>query len=725
MERLTSSSPSSVGKAIGVDATGNVVTVSATTTDLSGYIPYTGATTNVNLNARTLSNVLSFNDLNLFAQIGVDIDNIGIGSNALISNTGVNTIGIGTFAAGGNSGNDVVAIGVTTLNSNTGTQVVGVGNQSLYSNSGAFTTAVGHSAGRTNTGTEVSLLGAYAGDSNKGASASLIGTSTGRFNTGSSVVAVGTSAARNNFGHNSSFIGFQAGEKNIGSDNISIGQIAGRYNIGVKNTIVGTLAESVFAQDTANAKNVTNASTDVNVALNRITITSHGFGTNGTYTNLYYTTTGTAMGGFSSLQVYQFLIIDSNTIESVDSISSTGTDTHTFTPKVVYNNSSAIGASSVITKSNQVTLGDSAVTEVDTYGAIRARAYGAGTKTGTPTYNIVVDANGNFIETSLSGATSGVQSVTGTQVINTDPANPIIKDAVLEKLDEGNGPGYRVFGTDPTFYGNIGLDAFDLSYSDIAGTYGATGTSSFAVGNYVKAAGYSGVAFGDSINSTGVLSFSNGSQFVESGYMNSLFGVRHEVASLSCTVVGQAANIISEQILDFNATPTKALLVVGNGTITNNDFLYTPLTRSDAFIVRLNGAVEAPSLTVSAITNSVTPKVLVTKEYVNTIRPYKTYVALLTQTVANAPIATVLENTLGGAITWSRTTQGRFLGTLTGAFVLDKTTVLATSGNSGDTIVSGYRGSNDTIELRTLQGSTGVFTDSSLTISTIEIRVYN
>jgi hypothetical protein len=212
---------------------------------------------------------------------------------------------------------------------------------------------------------------------------------------------------------------------------------------------------------------------------------------------------------------------------------------------------------------------------------------------------------------------------------------------------------------------------------------------------------------------------------VESGYMNSLFGVRHEVASLSCTVVGQAANIISEQILDFNATPTKALLVVGNGTITNNDFLYTPLTRSDAFIVRLNGAVEAPSLTVSAITNSVTPKVLVTKEYVNTIRPYKTYVALLTQTVANAPIATVLENTLGGAITWSRTTQGRFLGTLTGAFVLDKTTVLATSGNSGDTIVSGYRGSNDTIELRTLQGSTGVFTDSSLTISTIEIRVYN
>lgn len=34
-------------------------------------------------------------------------------------------------------------------------------------------------------------------------------------------------------------------------------------------------------------------------------------------------------------------------------------------------------------------------------------------------------------------------------------------------------------------------------------------------------------------------------------------------------------------------------------------------------------------------------------------RPYKVYTALLTQTGTNAPIATVLENTLGQNVTWN------------------------------------------------------------------------
>lgn len=241
----------------------------------------------------------------------------------------------------------------------------------------------------------------------------------------------------------------------------------------------------------------------------------------------------------------------------------------------------------------------------------------------TPGTNITVEGDGSTGTPYVINATNtGVASVTGTQVNNTDPLNPIIEDAVLERLDEGNGSGVRFFGKDPTFYGNIGLDAIDLSYSDAdsptLGTDGATGESSFAVGNYVKTSGFSGVAFGNSINSAGFGSFSCGTRIVESGYSNNVFGVRHQVASLSATVVGQAANIISEQILDWNATPTKALFTVGNGTIQNADFDYTALTRSDAFQVRLNGSVEAPSLTTSLIDADVTGKILTTKEWVTT-----------------------------------------------------------------------------------------------------------
>ncbi len=51
----------------------------------------------------------------------------------------------------------------------------------------------------------------------------------------------------------------------------------------------------------------------------------------------------------------------------------------------------------------------------------------------------------------------------------------------------------------------------------------------------------------------------------------------------------------------------------------------------------------------------------------------KVYVALLSQSGTDAPVATVLENTLGGEVVWSRTGVGLFRATLAGAFVSNKT----------------------------------------------------
>ncbi len=58
---------------------------------------------------------------------------------------------------------------------------------------------------------------------------------------------------------------------------------------------------------------------------------------------------------------------------------------------------------------------------------------------------------------------------------------------------------------------------------------------------------------------------------------------------------------------------------------------------------------------------------LATTEGIAATEP-KVYVALLTQSGTDAPVATVLKNTLGGTIVWTRDSAGIYFGTLVGAF---------------------------------------------------------
>ena len=54
---------------------------------------------------------------------------------------------------------------------------------------------------------------------------------------------------------------------------------------------------------------------------------------------------------------------------------------------------------------------------------------------------------------------------------------------------------------------------------------------------------------------------------------------------------------------------------------------------------------------------------------------YLVYTALLTQTGTDAPVATVLENTLGGTVVWSYVSTGTYRATLASAFTADKTVI--------------------------------------------------
>jgi hypothetical protein len=96
---------------------------------------------------------------------------------------------------------------------------------------------------------------------------------------------------------------------------------------------------------------------------------------------------------------------------------------------------------------------------------------------------------------------------------------------------------------------------------------------------------------------------------------------------------------------------------------------------------------------------------------------YLVYTALLTQTGTDAPVATVLENTLGGTVVWSYGGAGSFVATLSGVFTSNKTWTtpsFITHSNGSPFTLS--RASDNTCEI--------TFEDDGLSGFPIEIRVY-
>lgn len=107
-------------------------------------------------------------------------------------------------------------------------------------------------------------------------------------------------------------------------------------------------------------------------------------------------------------------------------------------------------------------------------------------------------------------------------------------------------------------------------------------------------------------------------------------------------------------------------------------------------------------------------------------RPYRVYTALLTQSGENAPVATVLENTIGD-IVFTYDSDGQYYGELIDGFVEGKTFILVSNAvkdvlngnigiiqclNANTLIIESYDGSGATLN--------GVFSNTP-----IEIRVYN
>lgn len=100
---------------------------------------------------------------------------------------------------------------------------------------------------------------------------------------------------------------------------------------------------------------------------------------------------------------------------------------------------------------------------------------------------------------------------------------------------------------------------------------------------------------------------------------------------------------------------------------------------------------------------------------------YKKYVALLTQTGTNAPIATVLENTLGFTPTYTYVGSGQYTIVSSAGFTINKTT--QDISNKGSHALSTeaigiYYFSSSAIQININGG------DNTLDKTSVEIRVY-
>jgi len=103
----------------------------------------------------------------------------------------------------------------------------------------------------------------------------------------------------------------------------------------------------------------------------------------------------------------------------------------------------------------------------------------------------------------------------------------------------------------------------------------------------------------------------------------------------------------------------------------------------------------------------------------------KAYRALVTQSSTTAPTATVLENSLGGAVVWARGSTGTYTATLAAAFTADKTFVMSSGSTGAITAVKDVvtaRTSADVITVNT--GAAGTAADGILSAYAIEILVY-
>jgi len=309
---------------------------------------------------------------------------------------------------------------------------------------------------------------------------------------------------------------------------------------------------------------------------------------------------------------------------------------------------------------------------------------------GTSTFN----GSGLFNSANLTVA-NGILGVTGTGYIAIGGTNIT---SIFSKLSGRNTFSGRQT-MDSLLIGS-GLFTFGSSTLTLSGAdfySGTIGTADLTVGHELNVTGASITGFNavkisvDTITAPDeIVNIYGGLNILSGGYQiygrtenqNITFTRHYPDGDLSSYVMGSTGTTISYY---DSVTATTTALKVGNGTITAND---------------------------SAIA---------TRNWVrNNAVPYKVYRATLSQTGTSAPVATVLENTLGGTVVWSYLGNASYQATLAGGFTVGKTIISP----DNVTFATGDYFTATDIQANFVEVSTN---DNGVLppFFTIEIRVYN
>ena len=104
---------------------------------------------------------------------------------------------------------------------------------------------------------------------------------------------------------------------------------------------------------------------------------------------------------------------------------------------------------------------------------------------------------------------------------------------------------------------------------------------------------------------------------------------------------------------------------------------------------------------------------------------YTTYVATITQTGTNAPVANEIQNTTGGTIAWTYSTPGRYVATIENAtFTANKTAVFLSSASNNDRFIKTGVVTTTTVDIYNIRSVTGLVADGISANTAIEIRIY-
>ena len=371
---------------------------------LDAKIPYTGATANVNLGATIQIKAKEFDAIGTY----VEKPNINRNYEFLKVNSG--TVGVYQSQVWNGSAWD-------------GSASFGFGFGTLQYNKGAYSNGFGYNALQFNTGTGSNGFGLNAL----------------QYNMGISSAGVGHYALMYNTGNNSNGIGYGSLQHNTGANSNGFGTNALRYNTGTNNSVLGWNSFANFYADTVNAKLFD--ATAIDIVAKTITIPNHGFGANGTYTNLGFTQGDSAVTGLSNGAIVQVKIIDANTIAFEEviqagqvrrnvNITNAGTGTgHKFEPQKSLTNINILGANINPTKSNQtIFAGGEAIMPQSTVATIDADATNKALIT-KEWYNSKINASLSNYYTkseavSMFVGLNSVQNIGGTKTFSESPIVP-------------------------------------------------------------------------------------------------------------------------------------------------------------------------------------------------------------------------------------------------------------------------------------------------------------